>query len=186
VAGLQHLERLLEPHGGGLKAGQAGWFSQLDDSPNSGIVRRLLNCRVCDRQTNMDITSFDDLLAAARQQADPPRLLFTFAVAELPPGADAAQRSAFARGEGGTLAPVACVDKTLDELCTFTAFAEEADRFAPGWVIVFAASLAGRAGQPPGAAEADAPLERMVAMVKAGDIGSLLPLNRQGVAVRLG
>ena len=65
-------------------------------------------------------------------------------------------------------------------------FAEEADRFAPGWVIVFAASLAGRAGQPPGAAEADAPLERMVAMVKAGDIGSLLPLNRQGVAVRLG
>ena len=36
----------------------------------------------------MDITSFDDLLAAARQQADPPRLLFTFAVAELPPEAD--------------------------------------------------------------------------------------------------
>ena len=134
----------------------------------------------------MDITSFDDLLAAARQQGDPPRLLFTFAVAELPSDADAAQRAAFARGEGGALAPAACVDKTLDELSTFAAFAEEADRFAPGWVIVFAASLAGRAGQPPSAADADAPLKRMVAMVRAGDIGALLALNRQGVPVRLG
>ena len=134
----------------------------------------------------MDITSFDDLLAAARQQTDPPRLLFAFAVAELPSDADAEQRAAFARGEGGALVPAACVDKTLDELSTFTAFAEEAGRLVPDWVIVFASSLAGRMGAAPSAAEADAPLQRMVEMIRAGDIDSLLPFNRQGEPVRLG
>lgn len=134
----------------------------------------------------MDITSFDDLLAAARQQTDPPRLLFAFAVAELPPDADADQRAAFARGEGGALVPAACVDKTLEELSTFTAFAEEAGHLVPDWVIVFAASLAGRMGTAPSAAEADAPLRRMVESIRAGDIDSLLPFNRQGEPVRLG
>jgi len=134
----------------------------------------------------MDITSFDDLLAAARQQSDPPRLLFTFAVAELPPEANAAQRAAFDRGEGGALVPAVCVDKTLEELSTFAAFAEEAERFSPDWVIVFATSLGGRGGVAPSAADAEAPLKRMVDMIKAGDIGSLLPFNRQGVPVRLG
>ena len=134
----------------------------------------------------MDITSFDDFLAIARQQGDPPRLLFTFAVAELPPDADAAQRAAFARGEGGALVPAACVDKTLDELSTFAAFADEAASFAPDWVIVFATTLAGRAGAAPAADEADAPLKRMVEMIKSGDLGALLPFNRQGVPVRLG
>lgn len=134
----------------------------------------------------MDISCFDDLLAAARQQSDPPRLLFTFAAAELPPDASPAQRAAFARGEGGALVPVACVDKTLDELSTFAAFAEEAGRLVPDWVMVFAASLAGRGGVAPGAAEADAPLRRMVGAIKAGQLAGLLPFNRQGEPVRLG
>ncbi len=134
----------------------------------------------------MDITCFDDLLAAARQQSDPPRLLFTFAVAELPPDADAAQRAAFERGEGGALVPAACVDKTLDELSTFAAFADEAAQFNLDWVIVFATSLAGRDGKPPSAAEADAPLQRMVASIKSGQLAGLLPFNRQGEPVRLG
>ena len=53
----------------------------------------------------MDITHFDDFLAAARQQSEPQRLLFTFAVAELPGDANAAQKAAFERGEGGALCP---------------------------------------------------------------------------------
>ena len=78
----------------------------------------------------MDITHFDDFLAAARQQNEPQRLLFTFAVAELPGDANAAQKAAFERGEGGALVPAVCVDKALDELSTFAAFAQEAEQFS--------------------------------------------------------
>jgi hypothetical protein len=134
----------------------------------------------------MDITHFDDFLAAARQQSEPQRLLFTFAVAELPGDASAAQRAAFERGEGGALVPAVCVDKALDELSTFAAFAREAEQFSLDWVIVFAASLSGRNGTAPSAADAEEPLKRMVAMIKAGDIQSLLPFTRLGEPVRLG
>jgi len=134
----------------------------------------------------MDITHFDDFLAAARQQPEPPRLLFTFAVAELPGDADAAQQAAFERGEGGALVPAVCVDKALDELSTFAAFTDEAEQFSLDWVIVFAASLSGRAGAAPSAADAEEPLKRMVAMIKAGELQGLLPFNRQGEPVRLG
>ncbi len=134
----------------------------------------------------MDITHFDDFLAAARQQSEPQRLLFTFAVAELPSDASPGQKAAFEAGEGGALVPAACVDKTLDELTTFAAFVKEADSFSLDWVIVFAASLAGRNGEPPSAADADGALKQMVASIKAGNIQALLPFNRQGEPVRLG
>lgn len=134
----------------------------------------------------MDISSFDDFLTAARQQPEPQRLLFTFAVAELPPDASAEQKAAFKRGEGGALVPAVCVDKALDELSTFAAFVEESRQFSVDWVIVFAASLSGREGAAPSAADAEEPLQRMVEMIKAGDIQSLLPFDRQGEPVRLG
>ncbi len=134
----------------------------------------------------MDISSFDDLLVAARQQPQPQRLLFAFAHAELPPDATPAQQAAFEAGQGGALVPAVCVDKTLDELTSFAAFVEESHQFSLDWVIVFAASLSGRNGQPPSAAEAEAPLQRMVESIKAGDIGAFIPFNRQGEPVRLG
>ncbi len=51
---------------------------------------------------------------------------------------------------------------------------------------MFAANLSGRDGQPPSAAEAEAPLQKMVESIKAGNIGAFLPFNRQGEPVRLG
>ena len=57
------------------------------------------------------LESFANLIAAAHVQAEPQRLLFVFAVAELPRDASAAERARFEGGKGGTLAPVLCVDK---------------------------------------------------------------------------
>ena len=115
---------------------------------------------------------FDDFLAAARGQTEPQRLLFTFAVAELPGDADAAQQAAFERGEGGALVPAVCVDKALDELSTFAAFADEAEQFSLDWVIVFAASLSGRAGAAPSAAIAPGTGASVKALVSTGCPGS--------------
>ena len=75
----------------------------------------------------MNISSFDDLLAAARQQQEPQRLLFVFASAELPSDSTPAQREQFLAGEGGALVPMMYVDMSLDELHSFADLVKEAN-----------------------------------------------------------
>ncbi|MBW8464958.1 ribonucleotide reductase subunit alpha [Acidovorax sp.] len=137
----------------------------------------------------MEIASFDDLLQAARMQPEPQRLLFVFAAAELPDDATPAQRARFEAGQGGALVPLMCVDKTPQELASFSALVEEAQQFtAPGhdWAMVFAAALPGTLNKAPTSADAEAPLQRMVDAIKGGAHGAYIPFNRQGQPVRLG
>ena len=130
------------------------------------------------------LSSFDDLLQAARQQAQPQRLLFVFAGAALPADADAAQRARFEAGQGGELAPLMSVDKTPDELAGFATLAQESDQFGQAWVIVFVAALSGKDGRAPTSEEAAAPLLRMVESIKTGSFASFIPFDRQGEPVQ--
>jgi len=57
----------------------------------------------------MNISSFDDLLRAAREQPEPQRLLFVFANAVLPEDSTPEQRARFEAGESGALAPLMSV-----------------------------------------------------------------------------
>ena len=134
----------------------------------------------------MDISTFDDLLAAARAQPQPQRLLMVFATAELPDGATAAQRAEFEAGAGGALVPAACVDKSPDELSTFEALVQEAGQFALDWRMVFVAALSGSTQTAPGSAEVVGALQTMVERIKLGDIGRYLAFDRQGRAIQLG
>lgn len=134
----------------------------------------------------MDISHFDDLLAAARAQPEPQRLLLVFAGASLPANASAEQRARFEAGEAGELAPLACVDKDPAQLADFATLAAEAATASPGWVLVFAAALSGRGGQAPAASAVDPALQRLVEAVKAGRLEGLIPFNREGEAVQLG
>jgi hypothetical protein len=134
----------------------------------------------------MNITSFDDLIQAARAQPEPQRLLFVFVGAELPADASAEQRREFEAGEGGELVPLMCVDKPADELANFEAFAAEAAQAGPPWAIVFSAALPGRGGVAPSSTDAEAPLRRMVDAIKAGRLDGLLPFDRRGEPVRFG
>ncbi|MGL6112748.1 MAG: ribonucleotide reductase subunit alpha [Rubrivivax sp.] len=133
----------------------------------------------------MNIESFDDLLQAARAQAEPQQLLFVFAGAELPAGASALQRAQFEAGEGGELAPLMCVDKAAADLAGFDALAAEAANAGPPWAIVFTAALSGRAGQPPTRTDTDAALQHMVDSIKAGRLDGMLPFTRAGMPVQL-
>jgi len=133
----------------------------------------------------MDITSFDDLLLAARQQREPQQLLFVFAGAELPADANDAQRADYEAGVGGELAPLMCVDKAAAALAGFDALCAEAAWAGPPWAIVFTAALSGRAGQPPSGADIDAALKQMVDAIQAGQLAGLLPFNRAGEPVHL-
>lgn len=134
----------------------------------------------------MTIRNFDDLLQAARKQAQPQRLLLVFAGASLPADATADQRAAFEAGESGELAPLMCVDKDPQALPSFQALADEAATLGPAWALVFAGALSGAAGQPPGSGQVDAALQRLVEAVKTGALAGLIPFDRQGQAVQLG
>ena len=133
----------------------------------------------------MSLDSFSDLLSAARQQPQPQRLLFVFAGAELPGDATPDQRAAFAAGEGGALAPLMCADKTPDELAGFESLVSESEQFGTDWAIVFVAAMSGQGGKEPTSAQAEAPLQKMVEAIKAGQIGAYLPFDREGQAVSL-
>jgi hypothetical protein len=128
----------------------------------------------------MNISSFDDLLRAARAQSEPQRLLFVFANAVLPDDSTPEQRARFEAGQGGALAPLMSVDKTPEELGTFAALVEESSQFGCDWAIVFVASLSGRDGRAPTSEEADRSLQRMIESIKTGLFGSFIPFDRQG------
>ena len=133
----------------------------------------------------MTITTFDDLLAAARSQPEPQRLLLVFAGAA--PGSEPtpAQQSAFEQGQGGELTPLMCVDKGTDELTGFAALVEQSKLAGPPWAIVFAAALSGTAGAPPDSHAAEAPLQRMVDNIRSGVLGNMIAFDTAGNAVTL-
>ena len=133
----------------------------------------------------MDISSFDDLLRAAREQPEPQRLLFVFAGAEAPDDATAEQRARFQAGQGGALTPLMSVDKAPEELATFAALVEESREFGQDWAIVFVAGLSGRGGRAPSSEEAGRSLERMIESITTGSFAAFLPFNRLGEPVRL-
>ena len=133
----------------------------------------------------MEISCFDDLLQAARAQAEPQRLLFVFAGVELPDDATPAQRERFAQGEGGALVPQMCVDKAPDELASFDALVEEAAQFGKDWTLVFAAAMSGTLNRAPTSSDAEVPLESMVDAIKRGVHSGLIPFDRTGHTVQI-
>jgi len=133
----------------------------------------------------MALQTFTDLLDAAQSQREPQRLLMVFALAEAPHDATEQETAAFARGEGGALTPVVCVDKLASEIASFEALELESREALSRWDILFVAALDGRAGVPPNADEAAGPLRMMLESIRAGRIANFLAVNRRGELVEL-
>lgn len=130
--------------------------------------------------------TFDDVLAAARSQPEPQRLLLVFTRAECLPDATPAERAAFERGEGGALAPAVCVDKLPGEIASFEALMAESKAVIDDWRILFVAAMDGRGGHAPNADEAAQPLRMMVEQIKSGRVARFLAVGRDGRLVSLG
>lgn len=133
----------------------------------------------------MEISSYEDFLAAAKKQPEPQRLLFVFAGAELPGGHTESQKNQFEGRKGGALTPVMCVDKLPGELSNFASLVEESSQMGKSWDIVFAAAMSVTPGAKPGFDEAEQPLKTMVEDIKKGKIGNFLTFNREGTLVKL-
>ena len=129
---------------------------------------------------------FAHLLAAARAQSEPQRLLFLFASAELPDIASAEHRQSFDAGEGGVLTPLMCVDKHPDELASFDALVAESRLMGQQWQVVFVAGLSGRGGQPPAGDQVEAALKMMADAVRGGAIERLAAYDTKGQPLDFG
>lgn len=133
----------------------------------------------------MEITSFTDLLEAARAQTQPQRLLFMFARAELPAGVNPEEKQLFEKRQGGALAAVMCVDKLTTELRDFAHLAAESAHTGKSWDIVFVTTMSGKNGFAPGTEEANRPLDMMVQSLRNGNISQYLAFNQSGELVQL-
>ena len=134
----------------------------------------------------MNISRFDELLRVARQQPEPQRLLFVFTTVELPDDCTSEQRTRFEAGQGGALTPLMCVDKTPEELGTFSDLLMESRQVLQEWTIVFVAALSGKNGCVPRTEDAEASLNRMVESIKTGSVGMFIPFDTHGQPVQFG
>lgn len=133
----------------------------------------------------MNISSYQDLITLAEQQPEPQRLLFVFSKAELPEDATPAQKKAFEQGEGGTLNPIICVDRTPEEARNFITLVNESEHTGQDWDIAFVAAMSGRGGFPPTSEECLQPLKMMMQQIQSGMIANFLAFSRQGELVQL-
>jgi hypothetical protein len=139
----------------------------------------------------MTISSYNDLLTAARAQPTPQRLLFAFATAQLPVDASREQRQSYQQQQGGTLTPVMCVDKLIDDLTDFAQLVQESLQTGAHWDIVFISSMAARssaAGEDGTAGDdpaVEAGLKKMLMAIESGQIDGFLAFNRGGDLLRL-
>lgn len=132
----------------------------------------------------MNISSYEDLLKAAKQQPEPQRLLFVFTQPELPEGYTKVQIERFHSGKGGVLTPKICTDKALDELSDFSSLVEESRKTEQDWKIVFVACLGGRGGVIPSSEDAQEPLKKMVEAINNGAVSNYLAYDRDGNQVQ--
>lgn len=130
------------------------------------------------------LEDFPALLHAAGRQPEPQRLLFVFARREIDHHATAVQRERHARGEGGYLQPVLCVDKLPAEIHDFAALRSESEHTGKSWDVVFVGGLDGRGGIAPSSDEAAQPLRFMINAINDGKIAQFAAFDRDGHALR--
>ncbi len=136
------------------------------------------------------IQDFDDLLRAARAQAQPQQLLFVFVRAGLPEDPTPQQRADFEAGIGGEIEPLMRVGMAPEALENFEALVAEAAEFTEAadaaWALVFVSSLSGDAGRAPETADVESALDDMVERIRGGWFRGMLPFDREGRTVELG
>ncbi len=134
---------------------------------------------------SLTLDSYADLLKLARAEKNPTRLLFVFTQAEIEEDANEMQKKSFAKGQGGLLKPVMCVDKPINELTTFEDLVVESEKTEQPWTIMFAACLSGHDGKMPSSEDANKPLDSMIAGINNGMVSQYLAFNRHGEILSL-
>ena len=124
--------------------------------------------------------TFKELLAMAKEQTEPQRLLFLFARTE---GNNPKKNKKMQKGH---IEPVMCVDKLPEEIANFDALIKEADSVESNWQMVFVAGLSGKKGIAPTPEAAEPYLNKMTNDVVSGqNIASYVVMDRAGKPIEL-
>lgn len=122
---------------------------------------------------------FDDVIAMAKQQDEPQRMLFVLAKTDSKELGHGGQRS-------GTIQPVIYVDKLPDEIESFESLVAEADQLTSDWDMMLCAGLGGAQGKAPTSSDAEPHLNKMVEDVRSGqDLSRYLILDRDACVVNM-
>lgn len=124
--------------------------------------------------------TFEQLLTMAKEQPQPQRLLFLFAQA------DHNKSNKSKKMQRGSLSPVMCVDKLIDELSSFDELVKEADSVASNWQFIFIAGLSGENNQAPTTEQAEPYLNKMTNDLTTGqNIGQYVVIDRAGDPIEM-
>ena len=128
----------------------------------------------------INITNYESLLLASKQQAEPQRLLFVFLRASLPEARNGNEASSFhSSQDGGTNK---CVEKAPDELSRFSDLVAESEKMEQDWQIVLVAGLSGKNGLTPNSEEVERSLNIMVETVQiGGDLSKYVAFDKHGI-----
>lgn len=137
----------------------------------------------------MYISSYEDLLNVANEQAEPQRLLFVFSGAEKPGEITSNRRVKESElndtRKGGDLTPVLCLDKLASELGKFTDLIETSVPAELNWDIVFVAGASENPDIEESRIETEQIFKGMTKLIEEGSIGRFLAFNRKGEIVQL-
>lgn len=87
--------------------------------------------------------------------------------------------------QGGELQAIMCVDKTPDELSSFSNLVREAEKMGQDWHIVLIAGLAGHSGIVPSSDDAEPSLKKMVYAVESGgDLSKYMAFDKDGAPIQ--
>jgi len=133
----------------------------------------------------INITNYESLLLASKQQAEPQRLLFVFLRVCLPEAGNGNEASSVGSSQGGELEPIMCVDKAPDELSCFSALVAESEKMKQDWQIVLVAGLSGKNGLAPNTEEIERSLKTMVDTVQlGGDLSQYVAFDKEGARIQ--
>ena len=133
----------------------------------------------------INITNYESLLLASKQQAEPQRLLFVFLRASLLKARNGNEASSVRSSQGGELEPIMCVDKAPDELSCFSDLVAESEKMEQDWQIVLVAGLSGKNGLAPKTGEVERSLNIMVETVQTGgDLSKYVAFDKHGAPIQ--
>ncbi len=114
-------------------------------------------------------------------------MLFVFLNAVLPEEHTPEEAFLFEQGMGGQVLPVMRLSKTLDELTTFEALADEAAQQGQDWEVFVVACVSGENGKAPTAEEVDGPLQVLEHTIRiGGNTSAYTAFGQDGYHVQFG
>ena len=134
----------------------------------------------------LDITNFNSLISAAKQQVQPQKFLVAFLEIYLPSQHNVSQAKDFLAGTGGVLKPIELVEKDPFQLYDLNSLAEESLTEQKNWKIALIGCLSGINGLMPNSEVTKKHKDSMIQKINSGsDLSRYFAFHKNGDLLQL-